>query len=73
MKKYEVIVNGRTVVYEGSKEKAIKVMKRWKVGGYNAKIGIAMKNKNPSEILKSGEWTPAHAIRIKGGKLEILR
>lgn len=28
---------------------------------------------NPSELLRSGEWTPAHAIRIRKGKLEILR
>ena len=31
------------------------------------------KQKNPSELLKSGEWTPAHAVRIRKGKLEILR
>jgi hypothetical protein len=30
-------------------------------------------SKNPSELLKSGQWTPAHAIRIRKGKLEILR
>lgn len=28
---------------------------------------------NPSETIKSGEWTPAHAVRIRNGKLEILR
>lgn len=29
--------------------------------------------KNPSELIKAGEWTPAHAVRIRNGKLEILR
>lgn len=28
---------------------------------------------NPGETIKSGEWTPAHAVRIRNGKLEILR
>jgi hypothetical protein len=28
---------------------------------------------NPSSLLKAGEWTPAHAVRIRKGKLEILR
>lgn len=31
------------------------------------------RKQNPSSLLKSGEWTPAHAIRISKGKLEILR
>jgi hypothetical protein len=30
------------------------------------------KKKNPSELLKSGQWTPAHAVRVHKGKLEIL-
>jgi hypothetical protein len=31
------------------------------------------KLRNPTESIKSGEWTPAHAVRIRKGKLEIMR
>lgn len=39
----------------------------------NSNAGRLSYRKNPSELLKSGEWTPAHAVRIRKGKLEILR
>lgn len=49
--------------YRKAFDKALKLKKK-----LEAKI-----RKNPGETLKSGEWTPTHAVRIRNGKLEILR
>ena len=32
-----------------------------------------LRKNNPAELHKQGEWTPAHAIRIRKGRLEIMR
>jgi hypothetical protein len=61
---------GETATYGGMQLTVIKVKK---VRGGLFRITARKVISNPSELLKSGEWTPAHAVRIRKGKLEILR
>jgi hypothetical protein len=62
-----------SILKEGGKQwKVIEIVGPSPHGAWATKLQL-LKLKNPSELLKAGEWTPAHAVRIRKGKLEILR
>ena len=74
LQKYDVTTSTgkKFQIIAASKEQALRMVGK-AVPGATINSG---KRKNPTqtrEYLKAGEWTPAHAIRIRKGKLEIMR
>ena len=72
LQKYDVTTSTgkKFQIIAASREQALRMVAKAVPGA----IVNSGRKKNPTrEYLQSGKWTPAHAIRIRKGRLEIMR